>query len=135
MQRNKKDARNQAALALAAQLAGLPDLSADVAAKPRAEVPRKLLVDAAVNPAEAVQIYAARGVLDGLAWDFEVDGPSHERVFTCRGEGLLRATGERVAAEGRGPTKQAAKTAASAELRMAVEAGIALGETGTRSPA
>lgn len=135
LQRNKKDARNQAALALAAQLAGLPDLSSDAAAKPRADAPRKLLVDAAVNPAEAVQIYAARGVVDGLSWEFEVDGPSHERVFTCRGEGLLRSTGEHVAAEGRGPTKQAAKTAASLELRVVIEAGLALGETGSRSPA
>jgi ribonuclease R len=135
LQRNKKDARNQAALALVAMLAGLPDLSSDVEVKPRADVQRKLLVDAAVNPAEAVQIYAARGVIDGLAWDFSVDGPSHERVFTCRGEGFLRAAGERVAAEGKGPTKQAAKTAASVELRVLIEAGLALGETGTRSPA
>ncbi|GAA2275278.1 hypothetical protein GCM10009853_031710 [Glycomyces scopariae] len=135
LQRNKKDARNQAALALAAQLADLPDLSVDAAAKPRVEVQRKLLVDGAVNPAEAVQIYAARGVVEDLAWEFSVDGPSHERVFTCVGEGRLRATGESVAAEGTGPTKQAAKTAASVELRVLIEAGLALGETGDRSPA
>ncbi|WP_322633132.1 RNB domain-containing ribonuclease [Glycomyces albidus] len=135
LQRNKKDARNQAALALAAALAGLPDLSSDAPAKPRADVQRKLLVDAAVNPAEAVQIYAARGILEGLTWDFAVEGPSHERVFTCRGEGLLRDTGEQVRAEGTGPTKQAAKTAASVELRVLIEAGLALGETGSRSPA
>ncbi|GAA1673766.1 hypothetical protein GCM10009830_20160 [Glycomyces endophyticus] len=135
LQRNKKDARNQAALALVAMLAGLPDLSADVVAKPRVDVQRKLLVDAAVNPAEAVQIYAARGAVEGLAWEFSVDGPSHERVFTCTAEGRLRATGELAATEGKGPTKQAAKTAASAELRVLIEAGLALGETGERSPA
>ncbi|RRS01470.1 RNB domain-containing ribonuclease [Glycomyces terrestris] len=135
LQRNKKDARNQAALALAATLAGLPDLSADADARPRADVPRKLLVDAAVNPAEAVQIYAARGILEDLAWEFAVEGPSHERVFTCTGAGRLRATGEPVSAAGTGPTKQAAKTAASVELRVLIEAGLALGGTGSRAPA
>ncbi|HEX2144304.1 MAG TPA: RNB domain-containing ribonuclease, partial [Glycomyces sp.] len=130
LQRSKKDARNQAALALVAKLAGLPDPSGDAAAKPRAEAPRRLLVDASVNPAEAVQIYAARGAIQNLTWNFEVEGPSHERTFTCRAEGRLRGTGERVTAEGKGPTKQASKTSASTELRVHIEVGLALGETG-----
>jgi len=135
VQRNKKDAKNQAALALVAALAGLPDLSRDAAAKPRDEGPRKLLVDAAVNPAEAVQIYAARGLVERLNWDFAVTGPSHERTFTCRVEGWMRGTGERVAAEGSGPTKQTSKTAASLELRVHIEVALALGETGDRADA
>lgn len=130
LQRNKKEARNQAALALVAKLAGLPDLSADAAAMPRVEGPKKLLVDAAVNPAEAVQIYAARGMVKPLTWDFVVDGPSHERTFTCRAEGWMPSTGERVTAEGRGPTKQVAKTNAALELRVHIEVALALGETG-----
>ena len=36
-------------------------------------------------------------------------------------------TGESVGAEGRGPTKQASKTAASLELRVHIEAALALG--------
>lgn len=136
MQRNKKDARNQAALALVARLAGLPDLSGDVTpSKSRGEGPRKLLVDAGVNPAEAVQIYAARGAIERLTWDFQVDGPSHERTFTCRAEGWMRHTGEHVTAEGTGPTKQASKTAASQELRVHIEVALALGETGRRANA
>jgi ribonuclease R len=135
LQRNKKDARNQAALALVASLAGLPDLSADIAATPRIEGPRKLLVDAAVNPVEAVQIYAARGALTALSWDFKVDGPSHERVFTCRVSARVRDTDETASAVGLGPTKQAAKTAASQELRVHVEAALALGDTGSRAGA
>ncbi|THV29623.1 RNB domain-containing ribonuclease [Glycomyces paridis] len=135
LQRNKKDARNQAALALVATLAGLPDRSGDATAKARGDGPRKLLVDAAVNPAEAVQIYAARGALEHLTWDFRVDGPSHERIFTCRAEGRMRDGGEHVAAEGAGPTKQTAKTAASLELRVHIETALALGETGSRAGA
>lgn len=135
LQRNKKDARNQAALALVARLAGLPDPSADLPATPRVEGPRKLLVDAAVNPVEAVQIYAARGVLTGLKWEFQVDGPSHERVFTCRPGARVRETGEALTAEGRGSTKQAAKTAAAEEFRVQVEAALALGGTGTLTEA
>ncbi|MCD0446940.1 RNB domain-containing ribonuclease [Glycomyces sp. A-F 0318] len=135
LQRNKKDAKNQAALALLASLAGLADLSQDAAAKPRVEGPRKLLVDAGVHPAEAVQIYAARGLVEDLTWHFEVEGPSHERVFTCRAEAAMPRTGERAAAEGRGPTKQASKTAASQELRVHIEAALALGGTGQRADA
>jgi ribonuclease R len=135
LQRNKKEARNQAALALVAKLAGLPDLSADASATPRVETAKKLLVDAAVNPAEAVQIYAARGVVKPLTWDFEVDGPSHERIFTCRAEGWMPGSGERVAAEGKGPTKQAAKANAAIELRVHIEVALALGETGRHAEA
>ncbi|SDE04828.1 RNB domain-containing ribonuclease [Glycomyces harbinensis] len=127
MQRNKKDAKNQAALALVSSLAGLPDLSRNAVAKPRVDGPRKLLVEAGVHPAEAVQIYAARGLVDDLTWHFEVEGPSHERVFTCLAEAAMPRTGEPVSAEGRGPTKQASKTAASAELRVHIEAALALG--------
>ena len=65
-----------------------------------------------------------------LTWDFAVEGPSHERTFTCRGEGWMQGSGERVAAEGKGPTKQAAKTNASVELRVHVEIALALGEAG-----
>jgi ribonuclease R len=135
LQRNKKDARNQAALALVALLAGLPDLSSDAAAKPRADEPRKLLVDAAVNPAEAVQIYAARGIVEQLTWHFTTEGPAHERTFLCRAEGRMRGTGEDVGAEGTGPTKQASKTAAAQELRVQIEVALALGETGRRANA
>jgi ribonuclease R len=135
LQRNKKEARNQAALALVAALAGLPDPSADAAAKPRTEAAKKLLVDAGVNPAEAVQIYAARGVVKPLTWDFSVDGPSHERVFTCRAEGWMPVSGEQVAAEGKGPTKQVAKTNAAIELRVQIEVALALGQTGRRADA
>jgi ribonuclease R len=135
LQRNKKEARNQAALALVAALAGLPDPSADAAAKPRTEAAKKLLVDAGVNPAEAVQIYAARGVVRPLTWDFSVDGPSHERVFTCRAEGWMPVSGEQVAAEGKGPTKQVAKTNAAIELRVQIEVALALGQTGRRADA
>lgn len=135
LQRNKKEARNQAALALVATLAGLPDLSSDATAKPRVDGTKKVLVDAGVNPAEAVQIYAARGVVRPLTWDFSVDGPSHERTFTCRAEGWLPASDERIAAEGKGPTKQAAKTNAALELRVLIEAALALGETGRRADA
>jgi ribonuclease R len=135
LQRNKKDARNQAALALVADLAGLPDLSHDADAKPRGDEPRKLLVDAAVNPAEAVQIYAARGLVDRLTWHFTTDGPAHERTFNCRAEGRVRGTGDLVEAEGTGPTKQASKTAAALELRVQIEVALALGETGRRANA
>ncbi|MBO3731698.1 RNB domain-containing ribonuclease [Glycomyces niveus] len=135
LQRNKKEARNQAALALVATLAGLPDLSSDATAKPRVDGPKKVLVDAGVNPAEAVQIYAARGVVRPLTWDFSVDGPSHERTFTCRAEGRLPASDERIAAEGKGPTKQVAKTNAALELRVLIEVALALGETGRRADA
>ncbi|GAA2149732.1 RNB domain-containing ribonuclease [Glycomyces algeriensis] len=135
LQRNKKEARNQAALALVAALAGLPDPSSDAVAKPRIEGPKKLLVDAAVNPAEAVQIYAARGLVKPLNWEFSVDGPSHERTFTCRAEGWLPASGERVAAEGKGPTKQVAKTNAALELRVHIEVALALGVAGRRAEA
>ncbi|MCC3761550.1 RNB domain-containing ribonuclease [Glycomyces sp. TRM65418] len=130
LQRSKKDARNQAALALVAHLAGLPDPSGDADAAPRAEPSRKLLVDAAVNPAEAVQIYAARGVVERLAWDFTTEGPAHERTFICRAEGRMRGTGDAVAAEGTGPTKQASKIAAALELRVQIEVALALGQTG-----
>ncbi|MDN3241365.1 RNB domain-containing ribonuclease [Glycomyces tritici] len=135
LQRNKKEARNQAALALVAALAGLPDPSSDAVAKPRTEGPKKLLVDAAVNPAEAVQIYAARGLIKPLTWDFSVDGPSHERVFTCRAEGRLQVSDEHVAAEGKGPTKQVAKTNAALELRVQIEVALALGEAGRHAEA
>ncbi|MEU5156041.1 RNB domain-containing ribonuclease [Glycomyces sp. NPDC021274] len=135
LQRNKKEARNQAALALVAALAGLPDPSSDAVAKPRAEEPKKLLVDAAVNPAEAVQIYAARGLIKPLTWAFSVDGPSHERTFTCRAEGRLPGSGEQVAAEGKGPTKQVAKTNAALELRVHIEVALALGDAGRRAEA
>ncbi|WP_051704443.1 RNB domain-containing ribonuclease [Glycomyces sp. NRRL B-16210] len=135
LQRSKKDARNQAALGLVAGLADLPDLSGDVSLKTRAAEPRKLMVAVAVNPAEAVQIYAARGVIEGLTWDFQVEGPSHERTFTCRAACRMPHTGEQVAAEGQGPTKQASKTAASQELRVHIEVALALGETGRRANA
>jgi ribonuclease R len=135
LQRNKKEARNQAALALVAALAGLPDRSSDAVAEPRTEGPKKLLVDASVNPAEAVQIYAARGAVKPLTWDFSVDGPSHERIFTCRAEGWMPASGEHVAAEGKGPTKQVAKTNAALELRVQIEVALALGETGRHADA
>ncbi|GAB3654083.1 RNB domain-containing ribonuclease [Glycomyces tarimensis] len=124
-QRTKKDARNHAALALAAALAELPDVSGDDAPVPTAsERPRTVLVDPDLNPVEAVQIYAARGVVRGLQWEFQAEGPSHERLFTCEASAKLDASGVRVAAKGTGPTKQAAKHAAAEATRVHIEAAI-----------
>jgi len=127
--RTKKDARNHAALALAAALADLPDLSLDDRPPPAAgESARSALVDPGRGPVEAVQIYAARGVVRGLAWEFRSAGPAHERVFTCAATATLADSGVRVAAEGSGPTKQTAKHAAAEEMRVHVEAAVRLKE-------
>lgn len=121
--RTKKDARNHAALALAAGLAGLPDLSCDDRFEPAVEPSKPLLVDADRNPVEAVQIYAARGVVQHLAWEFFSEGPSHERVFTCSAAVTLDGD-VRIRAQGRGMSKQAAKNAAAEELRAHIENAV-----------
>ncbi|WP_168801697.1 RNB domain-containing ribonuclease [Glycomyces buryatensis] len=129
LQRSKKDARNQAALALVSHLAHLPDLSRDVEVSHRSpEVRKSPLVDPEVNPVEAVQIYAARGAVKGLKWTFESEGPSHERVFTCHALGILAESGDEVVADGTGPTKQASKTEAALALRVHIEVALQLGE-------
>ncbi|MCH7229773.1 ribonuclease catalytic domain-containing protein [Glycomyces sp. L485] len=128
-QRTKKDARNHAALALAAALADLPDLSGDEAPDPAPpEPPKTDLVDAGLNPVEAVQIYAARGVIRHLEWGFEAEGPSHERVFTCKASANLDTSHVSVDAEGAGPNKQAAKNAAAEVMRVHIEAAVRLRE-------
>ncbi|GAB3229519.1 hypothetical protein GCM10027447_22910 [Glycomyces halotolerans] len=127
-QRTKKDARNQAALSLAAQLAGLPDPSDDVDPRGIEPGPQRApaLVPADLNPVEAVQIYLARGVIDGLYWRFSHEGPAHDRVFTCEAGATMGSSGVAVDAEGKGASKQASKNAAAEILRVHVEAAIRL---------
>lgn len=129
VQRSKRDARNHAALALAASLAELPDLSIDD--RPEAAYagpPRSVLVDAGRSPVEAVQIYASRGLIQRLEWEFHSEGPSHERVFTCRAAARLTGSGIHLDTEGTGATKQAAKHAAAETMRVHIEAAVRLSE-------
>ncbi|WP_051393236.1 RNB domain-containing ribonuclease [Glycomyces arizonensis] len=129
IQRTKKDARNHAALALAAALADLPDLSLDDRPEQAVvEPPKSALVDVDLNPVEAVQIYAARGVIRRLKWEFLAEGPSHERVFTCSATASLADSGVRVDAKGSGATKQASKNAAAEVMRVHIEAAVRLRE-------
>ncbi|WP_051325696.1 RNB domain-containing ribonuclease [Glycomyces tenuis] len=129
VQRTKKDARNHAALALAAALAELPDLSLDDGPGPApAEPPKSALVDPERSPVEAVQIYASRGIIRGLDWEFLSEGPAHERVFTCSTVARLADSGVDLDAKGLGPTKQAAKNAAAEIMRVHIEAALRLRE-------
>ncbi len=125
-QRTKKDARNQAALSLAASLADLPDLSDDV--DPRQIDPGRprppALVAPELNPVEAVQIYFARGVVDDLFWNFDHEGPPHERVYTCECGAVLHSSGVDIGSVGEGASKQAAKNAAAEGLRVHIEAAV-----------
>ena len=127
-QRTKKDARNQAALSLAADLAELPDLSGDVDPREVDPGPPRTpsLVDPDLNPVEAVQIYLARGVIDDLFWRFDHEGPAHERVHTCAAGARLHTSGVGIDAEGRGTSKQSAKNAAAEVLRVHIEAALRL---------
>nr|WP_281398337.1 RNB domain-containing ribonuclease [Natronoglycomyces albus] len=125
--RSKREARNLAALALAAQLAGLGETEPDdeLPSVPT-NVQNHRALEAAVHPIQAVTIYEQRGLIADLNWEYELDGPPHEREFTCRATAKFNgvknsAVMSELASDGTGATKKAAKAAAAAQLRAQIE--------------
>jgi ribonuclease R len=113
----KRMARQQAALALVAELAELPDPSGDVPAPDRpAAPPRERVIPEGHPPAMAVNELAQRGRLADLRWTFISAGTAHEPTHTCTVSAQCVRTGERRTATGSGATKAAAKHAAAAAL-------------------
>jgi ribonuclease R len=116
---SKRAARQQAALALVAELAGLPDPSGDLAApEPIPAAARDRVIPDGHPPAMAVNELAQVGRLAELHWSFASDGSSHEPVHTCTVSARLTRTGESLTATGSGATKAVAKTAAAASLLL-----------------
>ncbi|MGH8794180.1 MAG: RNB domain-containing ribonuclease, partial [Stackebrandtia sp.] len=125
-QLSKKDAKAQAALAMLAQVAELPDLSHSVEAPEPEEDPATAQpVPSGRNPVMAVHEYAQAGVVSRLSWSFGQSGPSHEPVFECVADAVFADDGATLRAHGAGPGKQAAKTAAAEALRAQIESRIA----------
>ncbi|HEY8474644.1 MAG TPA: ribonuclease catalytic domain-containing protein [Natronosporangium sp.] len=112
---SKRAARQQAALALVAQLAGLPDPSRDIAPPPRPPARARTIPDGH-PPAMAVNELAQTGRLAELHWSYRTGGAAHEPVHTCTVNARVVRTGESLTATGRGGTKAAAKAAAAAAL-------------------
>lgn len=119
---SKKDARSHAALALVCALAGIGDRSSDASDLPEpVPVARVRQVPADRHPVMAVNEYAQLGVIGGLAFDYERDGTPHEPVFTCTATAVLAASGLSLSGTGTAGAKQAAKTAAAADLREKID--------------
>lgn len=114
---SKRAARQQAALALVADLAGLPDPSGDVTAvAPTGRAARVRVIPPGHPPVMAVNELAQMGRLAELAWSFTVAGSAHEPVHTCTVTARCPTTGRTYTATGAGGTKAAAKTAAARAL-------------------
>ncbi|GLZ75759.1 hypothetical protein Afil01_05660 [Actinorhabdospora filicis] len=121
---SKKDARSHAALALVCALAGIADRSHDArddVPEPPSPAERARQVPADRHPVMAVNEYAQLGVISGLAFDYERDGTPHEPVFTCTASAVLAASGLPMSGTGTAGAKQAAKTAAAADLREKID--------------
>lgn len=130
VQSAKKDAKAQAALGLVAQLAGLDDKSADIDTPriPPARPGTREPVPADRNPVMAVNEYAQTGVITPPAWHYERTGPPHEPTHTCTVTAMTNGTAAPLTATGTGTGKQAAKTAAAAQLRRLIETAFATTE-------
>jgi ribonuclease R len=114
---SKRAARQQAALALVAELADLPDPSGDLAApSPAPAPPREREIPDGHPPAMAINELAQVGRLTDLRWSFTTGGSAHEPVHTCEVSARVTRTGESMTATGSGATKAAAKTAAAGSL-------------------
>lgn len=81
--RSKGAARQQAALSLAAHLAGQPDPSASDAGAPEQGPAAPGAAAGAQNPVMALYELGQAGVIRDLAWTYQVTGPPHDRKFTC----------------------------------------------------
>ncbi|QSB13342.1 RNB domain-containing ribonuclease [Natronosporangium hydrolyticum] len=112
---SKRAARQQAALALVAGLAELPDVSADVAA-PAAPGPPARIIPPEHPPAMAINELAQLGELTAVCWSFTAAGAAHEPVHRCQVTAERPITGEQLVGAGEGATKAAAKAAAAADL-------------------
>ena len=123
---SKRAARQQAALALVAQRAGLPDPSRDLTAAtpPLGPSPRRA-IPPGHPPAMAVNELAQTGRLSDLQWSFVSDGAAHEPTHTCTVAALDTSTGVVRRAAGRGGTKAAAKAAAAAGLLAELDRAVA----------
>lgn len=122
IERSKKEARNQAAFALARQLAGVSKETVDPGPDSRSLTSNAAAMeplDATLHPIQALTIYEQREHITDMTWEFSVEGPAHERLFTCTVSATIN--GEILEATGIATTKKAAKTAAAANLRSQVD--------------
>ncbi|MET8605578.1 RNB domain-containing ribonuclease [Streptomyces rubiginosohelvolus] len=120
----KKAARHQAALSVLAQLAALPDPSLDLAqpvpgATQRPAVPDVAAAEDGRSPISVLNEYQQTGIITGLRFSTNGEGPSHLPTFTCTAEATH--DGEAVRASAAASTKAAAKTAAAADLLERVD--------------
>ncbi|MFE9099898.1 RNB domain-containing ribonuclease [Actinomadura geliboluensis] len=115
---SKREARQQAALSLLCRIAGLDDVSADIAnPAPARRAPR-------ADPAaiSSLNTHVQAGAITGLTWSYTAEGPDHARVFTCTAK--ARAASGWCEATGTASSKSAAKAAAAADLLTALEGGL-----------
>jgi ribonuclease R len=113
---SKRAARQQAALALVAQLARLPDPSADIGVDEAPRPARQRVIPPGHPPVMAVNELAQMGRLAELSWMFAASGTPHEPVHTCTVTAYGTTTGVRYTGTGSGSTKAAAKSAAAQAL-------------------
>lgn len=113
---SKKAARQQAAVALIAELTGLADLSRDL--EPEVTVPEKpaRAIPEGHPPVSVVNEFAQAGVLVDLTWEFASAGSAHEPLHTCTVSAIVAEKSEEFQATASGATKSAAKAAAAAEF-------------------
>ena len=114
---SKRLARQQAALALVAELAGLPDPSGDVSGPaPVGRAARIRTFPPGHPPVMVVHELAQAGQLRELNWAFTTAGSAHQPVHTCTVTAHSPATGQTYLGTGSGSTKAAARTAAAQDL-------------------
>ncbi|GAA4085224.1 RNB domain-containing ribonuclease [Actinomadura miaoliensis] len=113
----KREGRQQAALGLAAAMAGLPDASQDLAEEPAPPAPGDIDQPTVhKNPIMTVNEHTQKGRLRDLRWDFTSHGPGHEPDHTCTVTATCAATGAEFVASATAARKADAKTQAAAAL-------------------
>ncbi|WP_070014731.1 RNB domain-containing ribonuclease [Streptomyces nanshensis] len=117
----KKAARHQAALSLLADLAGLPDPSADHAEQIPAPPKETVAVPAqGRQPVMVLNEYEQKRIIGELQYESAREGPSHVPTFICSAS--ARHRGEVLTAQGTAPAKAAAKSEAAARLLQEIQA-------------
>lgn len=117
---SKREAKQQAALGFVAQLAGLEDLSRDLAAPGAGRVtpPPSRLPEIPVdqNPTMTVYQLIQLGILVDVEWEFESKGSPHDARHTCFVTAVDGRNDDEVAASGSANTKASAKATAAKAL-------------------
>jgi ribonuclease R len=114
--RNKREARQQAALGLIAALAGVPDQSRDLDLPAPAEPGRRARQLPEGHPVAAVNELSQVGELRELDWSFTSSGSPHETTHDCVVRAIDGRTDVSLTGKGSGPSKAIAKAAAASSL-------------------